>query len=97
MRHAILHLLKNNAECILVAMHAFVLDDAGVRHALHQIDLSHQLSNLLFLETFKSDPLDGYHLAGVQIQGTVNRPELATANTVTQLLMRKHKDKHLAI
>jgi hypothetical protein len=78
-------------------MHAFILDDTRVRHALDQINLSHQLSDLLFLETFKSDPLDSYHLARVQIQGAVNRPELPTANTVAQLLMRKNKDKHLAI
>lgn len=74
--------LQDNTKSILVSRHAFVFNDARVREALDKIHLPHEGLNLVLLQTLQPYSLDGDHLASVQVQSPIHRPELSAPDAV---------------
>jgi hypothetical protein len=62
-----------------------------MRQALKDVDLLHQVGYFIFRESLEADPLDSYHLAGVEIEGPIHRSKLSAADAITNLLEGSHQ------
>lgn len=56
---------------------------------LHEINLPHQLRDLLFLQPGQPDTLHSNRLPSVQVQRTINDAKLSTSDAVAQLLRQE--------
>ena len=57
-----------------------------MRQSLEQLHLLHELSDVLLLQTFESDPLDRVHRSVSEVESSVDGSELTFADAVSETL-----------
>jgi len=78
--------LQDNIQRIIIPHHPLVLDDARMRQPLEQFHLLHELSDILLLQTFESNPLDRVHRSVPKVESSVDGSELTFSDAVSEAL-----------
>lgn len=81
-------LLEYNVQSVSIPRHALMFDDTGMGKTLDQINLPHQLHNVILLQALESNTYDSNRLSCMQNESTIDGAELPTSDAVPQLLFQ---------
>lgn len=84
--------LEDNVQALGAPDKAIVLDNVGVVQVLEQVNLHLHVLQVCGAQVLEADLLDGDGLAGAPVEGAVDAPKGALAQTVAQLVVLEAGD-----